>query len=593
MLRSLSLFVVCGLCALLLILRTTQPTKHALTWDVFGYYLYLPATFIHDDPGLKDHAWLDEVMATYDPSTTLYQLVDGTDGSRVIKYSSGMAVAYAPWFLLAHVLAEPLGYPADGFSPPYQVLVTYGTLLYVLIGLFLLRKVLLHFFDDRLVAALLVLVVLGTNFLHLAALDGTLLTHPLLFTLYAGLVLATIRWHAKPSWKSALAIGALVGWVTLIRPSELVCVLIPLLWIGADGLRGKWVAIKEHPAHLLIAFPAFVVAALPQPLYWHAVTGEWLFYSYVNAGEGFDFAAPHVVDYLFSFRKGWFVYTPLMVMAMLGMMILWKRARHLFWVIGIFLVLDLYIVSSWTNWWYAGGSFSARSMVPAYALLAIPLGYLIRQTTAGRVWRAIACVALPLLVVLNLFQTWQWNHGIISKERMTAGYYAAIFGRTCVPPDAQRLLLVDRPLTEEEVLMDTRDYSMRVLYENTFDDRADSVYTLTAEDPFTPGPDLRFDELTSKDHAWLRISAKLFITDSTDASPVIVCTFHHKGETYKYKTMSWELTNAPKNAWLNTSFDYISPEVRSPEDNVKVYIWNQHGGTHRVDGLRVEAWEPK
>ncbi|MBK6829284.1 MAG: hypothetical protein IPG92_00410 [Flavobacteriales bacterium] len=146
--RRWSLITVWALCALLFILRTTQTAKHALTWDVFGYYLYLPATFIHDDPALKDRAWLDEVMLKYDPSTTLYQLVEGPDGSRVIKYSSGMAVAYAPWFFIAHVIAEQLGYPADGFSMPYQVLVTYGTLLHVLLGLFILRKVLLHFFDD-------------------------------------------------------------------------------------------------------------------------------------------------------------------------------------------------------------------------------------------------------------------------------------------------------------------------------------------------------------------------------------------------------------------------------------------------------------
>ena len=72
--RSWSKTALWSLCALLFFLRTTQTAKHALTWDVFGYYLYLPATFIHDDPGLKDRAWLDEVMAKYDPSATLYQL---------------------------------------------------------------------------------------------------------------------------------------------------------------------------------------------------------------------------------------------------------------------------------------------------------------------------------------------------------------------------------------------------------------------------------------------------------------------------------------------------------------------------------------
>ncbi|MBK8500067.1 MAG: hypothetical protein IPL52_14905 [Flavobacteriales bacterium] len=585
--RSRSLITVWSLCALLFFLRTTQTAKYALTWDVFGYYLYLPATFIHDDPSLKDHAWLDEVMTTYDPSSTLYQLVDGTNGSRVIKYSSGMAVAYAPWFFIAHALAKPLGYEADGFSPPYQYAVTYGMLLWVLLGLFLFRSALLHFFSDGWTAVLLVLIVLGTNYLPLAALDGTLLTHPFLFTLYAGMLLATIRWHERPDWKSALAIGACAGWITLVRPSEGVCVLIPLLWMGPEGVKAKWCQVLAQWKHVLAMVMAFIVLASPQLLYWKTVTGQWLFYSYINPGEGFDFASPHISDYLFSFRKGWFVYTPLVLLMVFGMATLWRNARHLFWPIAIFLVVDLYVVASWTNWWYAGGSFSARSMVPALVLLALPLGYVLRGD-----WRKVLLpVAFPLMV-LNLFQTWQWNHGIISKERMTLAYYAAVFGRTSVPVGARQLLLVERSFNGDDRLSDTSGYAAHTLYENAFNDQPDSVYTLTAEDPFTPGPDVRFADLTSKDHAWLRISARWRVKDAVGDPPVIVATFHHKGEAYKYFTRSWEREDENEE-WSSISFDYITPEVRSPEDNLKVYIWNQHGGTHRVDDLRVEVFEPK
>ena len=108
-----SLLVVLFSCTVLLTLRISAPPQKALSWDVFGYYLYLPATFIHHDIALQDHAWLDDVMVRYEPSATLYQLVDGPDGTRVIKYSAGMAVLYAPFFLVAHLSAPLLGYPAD------------------------------------------------------------------------------------------------------------------------------------------------------------------------------------------------------------------------------------------------------------------------------------------------------------------------------------------------------------------------------------------------------------------------------------------------------------------------------------------------
>ncbi|MFN3875124.1 MAG: hypothetical protein ACK4L7_04340, partial [Flavobacteriales bacterium] len=490
----ISRWTMLAVCALLIAMRVSQPYGRALTWDVFGYYLYLPAVVIHDDPALRDRAWLDAVMAQYDPSATLYQLVDGPDGARVIKYSSGMALAYAPWFLIAHAVAQPLGYPADGFSRPYQVAVTCGMLLWVLLGLFLFRRVLLRFFSDGWTAALLLLVVLGTNGLHLAALDGTLLTHPFLFTLYAALLLATVHWHERPSWQAAVAIGATAGWITLVRPSEMVCVLIPLLWPTESGLAAKERLARRQWRQLALAVLAFVAMASPQLLYWKTVTGQWLFYSYVNPGEGFDLAAPHTWDYLFSFRKGWFVYTPLALLMVGGLLVLWRRRRDLFWPIAAFLLVDLYVVSSWTCWWYAGGSFSARSMMPAYAVLALPLGFLLKGawTTA---WRRPLALALSLLVALNLFQTWQWSAGLIERERMTGAYYAAIFGRTSRPAHADELLLVQRSTTGEERLTDESRYRRRLVYLNTFDDLPEGWFKLSDQTPFSPGPDIRYRDL--------------------------------------------------------------------------------------------------
>ncbi len=73
--------------------------------------------------------------------------------------------------------------------------------------------------------------------------------------------------------------------------------------------------------------------------------------------------------------------------------------------------------------------------------------------------------------------------------------------------------------------------------------------------------------------------------------PVLVATFHHKGETYQYRTANWAVPPGVHHTWLPVAMDYLTPEVRSPQDNLKVYLWNEHGGPWRVDDLRVEVWE--
>lgn len=590
--RSLKAVLLC--CATLLLLRSATPPRNVLGWDVFGYYLYLPATFIHHDIGLRDHAWLDEIMQRYEPSATLYQLVDGPDGNRVIKYSAGMALLYAPFFLLARGMAVLLGYPPDGLSPPFQWLIAYGCLLYAMLGLFVLRKVLLHFFNDTWTATLVLLITFGTNYLQLTAWDGTLLTHTPLFLLYALLLWATIRWHAAPRRSTALLIGASAGLITLVRPSEGVCLLLPLLWLPEGGWCRKWQLLRAHAGQVVLAVLALVLAASPQLFYWHAVTGHWIFYSYVNPGEGFDFLPPHLRHFLFSFRKGWLLYTPLMVLALAGIPALRRKQPGAFHAILFFTVASLWIISAWSTWWYAGGSFSSRSMVPAYAVLALPLGVALQGLYRSR-WRLPTAILVGLLVLLNLFQTWQWKQRILPKDRVTKAYYKAIFGRTRVPPGADTLLLVERGTSAAGHFTDTARYTEHELCHFAFNDRPDSSFLFTPDQPWTPGPDVPFDSLTHKDHAWLRATARLWVGDSLppQAPPVLVMTFHHNGETYQYRTAQWQVPPGTRNAWLPLSMDYLTPEVRSPRDNLKVYLWNEHGGPWRVDDLRVEVWEPK
>lgn len=590
----LSRYALIVLCAVTIAVRCAMPQRQVLTWDVFGYYLYLPATFIHDDPALEDRAWLDEVMAKYEPSSTLYQIVDGPEGRRVIKYSSGMAVLYAPFFFVAHALAAPLGFPVDGFSAPYQVAVTIGCLAFALLGLFLFRNVLLHFFDDRWTAALLLLIGFGTNWFQLTAWDGTPLTHSALFTLYALLLLATIRWHAAPSWRWALWIGLSLGLITLIRPSELVAMLIPTLWgmHSAGARKAKWNAIRSNIPQILGAALLFLFAVSPQLFYWKSITGQWIFYSYVNPGEGFDLATPHLRPFLVSFRKGWFIYTPLMVIAIAGIIPLWKRIPQAFWAVVIFLIVDVWIVSSWSCWWYAGGSFSSRSMVPAYVLLALPLGAALQWAWERKVARMAAIAACGAFLVLNLFQTGQWTAGIISKERMTKAYYKAVFARTSIPDGAKDLLLVSRSFGSEERLSDEGRYHVREAFRDGYSDRPDSVLTLSGEAPYSQAFETSYEGLTNNDHAWLRVSARFWVGDSVPAVPTVVIHFEHDGGVYKYLARDWVIPRGARNQWVSFSVDYITPEVRSKHDKMKAYIWNQRGSPIRVDDLVVQVFEP-
>ena len=126
---------------------------------------------------------------------------------------------------IGHGLAFILGYPLDGFSAPYDIMISVGNLVYVIIGIVYLRKVLLHFFSSKITIIVLLSVVIGTNFLYIAT-TGAGNSHVPLFTLHAVALCLTIQWHLVPSVKNSLKFGAVIGLMIITRPTEILFLVI-------------------------------------------------------------------------------------------------------------------------------------------------------------------------------------------------------------------------------------------------------------------------------------------------------------------------------------------------------------------------------
>jgi hypothetical protein len=60
-------------------------TEATISWDVSGYYYYLPAIFIYND--LKKLGFKDSIEAKYKPAGSFYQAFLHANGNYVMKYS--------------------------------------------------------------------------------------------------------------------------------------------------------------------------------------------------------------------------------------------------------------------------------------------------------------------------------------------------------------------------------------------------------------------------------------------------------------------------------------------------------------------------
>lgn len=391
--------------------------------DGLGYYSYLPATFIYQDLNFN---YTDTLVTKYynhaEESQVFIQQIEET---RVNKYFVGTALMQAPFFLAAHLYAsgkDPA--QADGYSDYYQKAVYFAALFYVLLGLYFIRLSLGRLGIKRIWIFLMQSAVLfASSLLHYVITDPAF-SHVYSFALisiFSYLVLTFDK--EKP--RNLLWIALLLGMITLVRPVNLIVLaFVPFLILVSKQGRLDFLNILGFKKELLWAALVFVSIVSIQPLVWYFQTNQFLISSYGD--ESFHFLRPHIFDFLFSYRKGFFVYAPVwFFLFLVGLCFAFrdKQKQLVLSFLAAFVIL-VYVLSSWWYWSY-GASFGSRVMVDFYPILVlISIPFYKNQSTLTKM------LSVPVVIAfgaLSLIQTYQYKKYILTWDSMDATGYWQVF----------------------------------------------------------------------------------------------------------------------------------------------------------------------
>jgi hypothetical protein len=642
--------------------------------DSWGYYLHLPATLLYHDAGDYSAtlaAWRAYNPGEADPRADAYGLRTApATGRTVIKYPVGPALLQSPFFLLAHGWCKATGqFPADGFSTPYILLAGLSTLFYALWGLYFLEKTLRRFFSAPVAQVTLAVVALATNLFFFSTYTVGM-AHPYLFFGWSLLLWTVslkfeVREFEVPTRRPELQtsnsrtsnfklsnfklsnfklsnfklsnfklsnfklsnfklsnfklsnfklsnfkLGAALGLIAICRVPEALALLTPLLWGLGSGhsvserLQFLWEKKRSVAAVLL----AFGLSVLPQLAYWKFVSGQWFFNSY--QGERFHWAEPQLLNGLFHYQNGWLIYTPVMALALLGLLWLRRFAAAAFWPVAAVLPLHLYVIYSWWCWQYING-FGSRPMVDVYPLLALPLAATV-ATAWQRSWsRWLLSAALLGCAALNLFQTWQTERLILWTERANAAYYAAVFGKTAVTraaylalesgqkqPDETQIQRV-KTLFFNEIPDSTEEYHrVRASHSPPYSFRCTNEFCFTGTVP-TDTADLRPGD-------WLRVSVWAFMRpdererrldylarlaleiNGPDGARIGYGSISVTSKIGNPQHSYWH--GGTTGEWGEAAFFLQIPAGYCSGGNLKAYVWNGRGQKLYLDDLRVEVW---
>jgi hypothetical protein len=486
-----------------------------------------------------------------------------------------------------------------------------GSLLYLGVsfaGLELIRRTLLFYFSELAVSVTLLIIAFGTNLFNLVALDYNL--QPLvLFSLSTLILFSVAQWHMNPKTPYAVLMGLAIGCFSLFMATGIIAFLVPVLWgvYNKTSWEEKISLVKRNKEQFWHFIGYFLILFLTPVILGVISPGEIKLFSFTLPGIFYSFSSWLWED-LFSFAHGWLIYSPIMLLALIGFYYFARSYRQFFYSVFLFVFLGLFMESSWSK---LGSTevFGQIAFIPYYGFLALPFAALIaRILKGGRTLVTLFTLILVLLMGLNVFQTWQFNEGIILKSGMTSDAYALAFGRTYLTGVEQQIeKRLEPDLTSEfqnesksrKSLLAFYDFEdINVPYksklENAIVKSGNLALMMDSTTQFSPVFKMSFKDFTDKPRVGLRITVSVFsYTTKGLADLNLVFSAMHERMNYRYARLKLSDLNLKTGVWNTVSFDYQIPISHAPDDVIVSYVWYPGSSPVYIDDLKYEAFELK
>jgi hypothetical protein len=531
--------------------------------DKANYYVYLPATFIYGWDAEKFPAGIESKCQGF--------TFNGKTHKVTSKMTCGVALLCTPFFLLTHLIAVEFGLQPDGFSLFYQKMAILPAVFYLVLGLFFLRKFLSRYLPRGISYLTVLLIFIGTN-LYYYGLDEGLMSHVYSFFLFS-LFLFLLKKFADRGTASPLlfaAISIVMSLAILIRPTNVLLAFV-LLFLDVTDRESLWkrILLLCKPVHLIIFAVAAFLVFLPQFMYWKYLSGSYLFYSY--EGESFsNWRNPQMIKFLFSPLNGFYIYTPLALTFVAGMIVMLVKKIPNGWLTCFVFLLAVYLFSSW-HMWYFGGSATCRPLVEYYAILALPFGYFLMNMRKIRnlFYRSLVVVFIMVTTWYsmtisyhprwNTSSTWSWDDFFIYLDRSglyhhdydTYTYIQDFENINDYNPQQYQSSVVHSPTIAGYINKDVR-------VNGTFKNRLDGI-------------------LKGKTK---RVKASLWVNPGNKSSTkaMLVCNIHNwKSECHFNQQINFDDFVTVPNKWKEVSGTFEIPEWLDQSDNIDIFVWNFPG----------------
>ncbi len=282
------------------------------------------------------------------------------------KYPPGVSLIWTVVISLTFQVINSLNFFGfnfvnEGYSNLFQITIALANITLAIMGLYLLYQTLLNYFNEKASRYAVLATALTTNLLFYMAFD-LINSHALSFFASSLFMFYVVKFTKRFSYANWFILGLLGGFIALVRTQDIILILpaIFLLFSIAISKRKKLLASLLFVCGIVISF-------LPQLIYWQIVFGR-LTSPYLSGSEGFNLLNPHFYGLLLNQDTGLMIYTPTLLVAFIGLIVL-KISKPLKISLVLTILLNILLIASWSSW-DQGASFGVRMLVSSLPLFA-------------------------------------------------------------------------------------------------------------------------------------------------------------------------------------------------------------------------------
>lgn len=339
-------------------------TKHAIYGDGNGYYV--TAWSLLYDHTFKSESILDHLKNFKGKDYTFSRVFWDEDKN---PYSVGTSLLWIPSMAIMSVFS----------ANPLDLLHELGPgitgILFMLGGLYFIEKYLSFFYSPRTTYFTIITLFIGSNLFYYTSLEPAL-SHQPSFFLVSFLLYWTRGIKDKPLYY--LLLGLLFALVHITRIAD-TFLIIPIFFI-----------LKLDVKKLLLIAVGFALGVAPQiasQYYYYGSMGRNFYVT--ESSNQWSFKLIHLWEYLFSYQKGLFVWSPVYMLGIYGLL---KLKRYLIlatfvfiWCLGAF----------WSEHSSMTAGYGQRLAISSVPYLALGIAYIYEQLESRK-----------LLLITSLFAAW-------------------------------------------------------------------------------------------------------------------------------------------------------------------------------------------